>query len=43
MATPVLFKIKVLSNIGHEVIIYVHDLPNKILSRDSNYIKDMVM
>ena len=28
---------------GYEVIIYVHDVTSKILSRDSNYIVDVVM
>ena len=39
MATPGLLKIKVFWNI----IISVHDVTNKILSRDSNYIIDVVM
>ena len=43
MATPGLLKIKVFWNIGYDVIIYVHDVTNKILSRDSNYIVDVVM
>ena len=30
-------------NKGYDVIIYVHDVTNKILSRDSNYIVDAVM
>ena len=43
MATPGLLKIKVFWNKGYDVIIYVHDVTNKILSRDSNYIVDVVM
>ena len=30
-------------NKGYDVIPYVHVVTNKILSRDSNYIVDMVM
>ena len=43
MATPDLLKITVLWNKGYDVIIYVHDIPIKILSHDSNYIVDVVM
>ena len=43
MATLGRFKIKVFWNIGYDVIISVHDNKNKILSRDSNYIEDVVM
>ena len=43
MATPGLLKIKVFWKKGYDVIIYVHDVTNKILSRDSNYIIDVVM
>ena len=43
MATPELLKIKVFWNKGHDVIISVHDVSSKILSRDSNYIVDVVM
>ena len=42
-ATLGLFKIKVFRSKGYEVIISLHDVTNKILSRDSNYIVDMVM
>ena len=42
MATPGLLKIKVFWNRGYDVIISVHDVTNKILSRDSNYIVDEV-
>ena len=43
MAMPGLLKITVFWNKGYEVIISVHDVINKILSRDSNYIVDVVM
>ena len=43
MATPGLLKITVFWNKGYDVIIFVHDVTNKILSRDSNYIVDVVM
>ena len=43
MATPGLLKIKVFWNKGYDVIIYVHDVTNKFLSRDSNYIVDVAM
>ena len=36
MATPGLLKIKVFVNKGYDVIIFVHDVTNKILSGDSN-------
>ena len=43
MATPDFLKIKAFQNKGYGVIIYVHDVTNKMLSRDSNYIVDVVM
>ena len=43
VATLGLFKIKLLWNKGYDVIISVHDITNKILSRDSNYIVEAVM
>ena len=43
MATPGLLKIKVFWNKGYDVIISVHDVTNKILSRESNYTTDVVM
>ena len=43
MAIPGLPKIKVFWNIGYDVIISVHEVTNKTLSRDSNYIIDVVM
>ena len=42
VATLGLFKIKLLWN-KDDVIIPVHDVTNKILSRDSNYIAEAVM
>ena len=43
MATPGLLKRKVFCNKGHDVIISVHEVTNKILSRDLNYIVGVVM
>ena len=43
MATLVLLKIKVFWNKGYYVIYSVYDVTNKILSRDSNYVMDVVM
>ena len=43
MATPGLLKIKVFWNKIYDVIIFVHDVTNKILSHDSNYVVDLVM
>ena len=43
MATPGLFKIKLFLNEGYDVIISVHDVINKILSRNSSYIVDVLM
>ena len=43
MATPGLLKMKVFWNKGYNVITSVHDVTNKILSRDSNCILDSVM
>ena len=43
MATPGLLKIMVFWNKGYEVIAYVDDLTNKILSHDSTYIADVFM
>ena len=42
MATPDLRKIKVFWKKGYGVIIFVNDVTNKILSRDLNYIVDVV-
>ena len=43
MATLSLLKIKVFCNKGYDVIISVCDVTNKVLSRDSNYIVNVVM
>ena len=43
MATLGLLKIKAIWNKGHDIMISVHDVTNKILSRDPNYIVDVVM
>ena len=43
LATPGLFKIKIFWNKGYDVIFLEYDVTNKISSRDSNYIADMVM
>ena len=42
-ATPGLLKIKIFLNKSYDVIIFVHNLTNKIFSRDSNEIVDVVM
>ena len=43
LATLGLLKLKVTWNKGYDVIIFVHDVTNKILSRYSNYIVDVVI
>ena len=43
MATPDLLKITIFWNKGYDVTIPVDDVTNKILSRDSNYIVDVLM
>ena len=43
ISTPGLLKTRIFWNNGYDVIISVHDVTNKILSRDSNYIVDVVM
>ena len=43
ITTPGLLKIRVFWNKGYDIIIFVYDVTNKILSRDSNYIIDVVM
>ena len=43
MANPALFKIKIFWNKGDDIIVYVLDVPSKILLRESNYIVDVVM
>ena len=42
IATQGLLKIKIFWNKGYDVIISVHDITNKILSRDSNSIINLV-
>ena len=43
IAAPGLLKIMVLWNKGYDIINPAHDVTNKILSCDSNYIVDVVM
>ena len=43
LATLSLLKIKVFCKRGYNVIISVHDVTNKILSSDSNYLVDVVI
>ena len=43
LATLGLFKLKAFWNKSDDIIISVHYVTNKILSRDSYYIVDMVM
>ena len=43
MATPGLLETTIFWNKGYNVIIPIHDVTNKILSRDSNYVADVVM
>ena len=43
LATLGFLKIKVFWNKGDDVMISVHDVTNKILSRNSSYIVDVVM
>ena len=43
LATLDFLKIKVFYNKGYEVIIFFHDIINKNLSCDLNYIVDIVM
>ena len=43
MVSPGLHKIKIFWNKVYDVIISVHDVTNKILSRDSNDIVDVFM
>ena len=43
VATPGLLKIKIVWRKDYDAIIFVHDVTNKILSGDSNYIADLVM
>ena len=43
LPTPDLVKIKTFRNKGYDIIIPDYDVTNKILSRESNYIVDVVM
>ena len=43
MATLVFLKINIFWNKVYDVMVSVHDVTNKILSRNSNYIVDVVM
>ena len=43
MATLGVLKIKVFLNKGYDVINFVYDVTNKNLSRDSNYLVNVVM
>ena len=43
LATLGFLNIKVFWNKGYNVIVSVHDVTNKLLSRDSNYVVDVVM
>ena len=43
MATPGLLKTGLVWNKGYGFIVFVHDVTNKFLPRDSNYIIDAVM
>ena len=43
MATLGLLKIKIFQNKDYDVIVSVHDVINKILSRDSDYTVDVAM
>ena len=43
MATPGLRKIRVFRKKGYDVITPTHDVTNKILLHDPNYIPDVVM
>ena len=38
-----LYKTKIFQNKGYDVVIVDYDVTNKIVSRDSNYIVDLVM
>ena len=43
LAALSLLKIKIFWNKGYDIIIYIHVITNKILSRDSNYKVDVVI
>ena len=42
LATLILFKVKEFWNKGYDGVIFVHDVTNKVSSRESNYIADVV-
>ena len=43
LITPGLLKIKIFWNETYDIILSTYDVTNKILSRDSNYVVDVVM
>ena len=43
LAPPGLLKVRVFCSEGYDIISSVHDVNNKILLRDSNYILDLIM
>ena len=43
IATPGLLKVKVFWNNGYDIIISVHDVIKNFLSRDLNYVVDVIM
>ena len=43
MATLGLLKLKLFWNKSYDIITYAHDVTNKILSSESNYIADVIM
>ena len=43
LASPGLLKLKIFQNKGYDVIVLDYVVTNKMLSRDSNYIVDVVM
>ena len=43
ITTLSLLRIKIFRNKGYDIIIYVYDVITKNLSRDSNFIVDVVM
>ena len=43
LATTGLLKIKLFRNKGYDVIVPDSDVTNRVLSRDSNYVVDVVM
>ena len=43
ITTPGLLKIRIFLSNGYDIIISVHDVTNTILSRDSNFIINVVL